>query len=102
MHVSERSIDTTLRGDCVTSCGEKLGNTGSVETSLCETESGSQTGATSTNDNRIVLVVNDWVFVGEEWGSLLCAKRLVGDDPRGGSRTGEVACLLPLDGSREL
>lgn len=100
--LSERSINTTLRSDCVTSRGEKLGYACSVETSLCQTESGSQTGTTSTNNDGIVLVINDWVLVGEVGRCLLCAERRVGVDLGGGSRAGEKARLLSLDCSREL
>lgn len=41
----------------MTSRGEKLRNTGSVEASLGQTEGGTQTGTASTDDNGIVLVV---------------------------------------------
>jgi hypothetical protein len=41
----------------VRSSREKLGDTGSVEASLGQTESSSQTGTTSTNDESIILVV---------------------------------------------
>lgn len=57
VHVSESSIDTTLGGDSVASSREKLGDTGSVETSLGKAECSSQTRATSTNDDSIVLVI---------------------------------------------
>jgi hypothetical protein len=36
---------------------EELGDTGSVEAGLSETEGSSQTGTTSTNNESIVLVV---------------------------------------------
>lgn len=55
--LSESGIDTTLSGDSVTSGREELGNTGSVETSLGETESSAQSGTTSTDDDSIILVV---------------------------------------------
>ena len=42
--------------------GEQLGDTGSVETSLGKTESGTETGTTGTNDEGIVGVVNDGVL----------------------------------------
>jgi hypothetical protein len=41
----------------VTSCWEKLGYTGCVETSLGKTESRTQTSATGSDDDSIVLVV---------------------------------------------
>lgn len=55
--LSKGSVDTTLGSDSVTSRGEQLGNTGSVEASLGQTEGGTQTGTTGTDDDGIVLVV---------------------------------------------
>lgn len=55
--LSKGRVDTTLSSDSVTSRREQLGNTGSVETSFRETESRTQTGTTSTNDDGVVLVV---------------------------------------------
>lgn len=53
----EGSIDATLGSDSVTSRREELGNTGSVEASFRETESGTQSGTTSADDDGIVLVI---------------------------------------------
>jgi len=39
VHVSERGIDTTLRGDGVRTGREELGDSGSVEASFGETDS---------------------------------------------------------------
>ena len=94
VHVSKSSINTTLSSDSVGSGGEQLGDTSSVETSLSQTEGGSQTSTTSTNDQGIVFVVNDGVLVAEEWRSLLCAKGLVGDDAGSGGAAREGASLL--------
>lgn len=55
--LSKSGVDTTLSGDSVRSRGEELRNTGSVEASFRQTESGTQTGTTSTDDDGIVLVV---------------------------------------------
>jgi hypothetical protein len=55
--LSESSVDTTLGSDGVRSSREKLGNTGSVEASLGQTEGGAQTGTTSTDNDGIVLVI---------------------------------------------
>lgn len=55
--LSKGSVDTTLGGDGVGSGREKLGNTGSVETSLGQTEGSTQTGTTGTDNDGIVLVV---------------------------------------------
>jgi len=63
MHVTKSSINTTLSGDCVRTGREKLGDTSSVETSLGETESSTKTSTTSTDNNGIVLVVNDSVLL---------------------------------------
>jgi hypothetical protein len=41
----------------VTSCGEKLGNTSGLESSLGQTESSAQTGTTGTDNDGIVLVI---------------------------------------------
>lgn len=57
VHVSKGGVDATLGGDSVTSGREKLGDTGSVEAGLSETEGGSQTGATCTDNEGIVLVI---------------------------------------------
>lgn len=57
VHVAERSVDTTLRSDGVRSGGEELGNAGSVEAGLGETESGTETGTAGTDNDGIVLVV---------------------------------------------
>ena len=97
--LSKSSVDTTLSSDSVTSGREKLGNTRSVETSFCQTESRTQTGTTGTNDDGIVLVVlhtvrtlisprkltkspvsayNHGVFVGDVSIGLLSAQRVVG------------------------
>lgn len=63
-HVTQCGIDTTLSCYSVRSRGEQLGDTGGVKTGLCETESGSKTRSTSSYDDGIVLVVNDWVPLG--------------------------------------
>lgn len=100
--LSEGSVDTTLSGDSVRSGREKLGDTGSVEASLGETEGGSQTGTTSTNNQSIVFVVNDGVLVAEERRSLLRAKGLVCDDTGGGGAAREGASLLSSKALGEL
>lgn len=99
--LSKGSVDTTLSGDSVTSRREKFRNTGSVEASLGQTESGTQTGTPSTDDDGIVLVVlarqldpcrishvrqrvaayNDGVFLSNKASVLLGAQRVVGEDP---------------------
>jgi hypothetical protein len=55
--LSKSSVDTTLGSDSVTSCGEQLGDTSSVESSLGQTEGSAQTGTTGTDNDGIVLVV---------------------------------------------
>ena len=102
VHVSKSSVDTTLSSDSVGSGGEQLGDTSSVETGLSQTEGGSQTSTTSTNDQGIVFVVNDGVLVAEEGRSLLCAKGLVGDDAGGGGAAREGASLLSSEALGEL
>lgn len=98
--LSEGSVDTTLGSDSVTSRGEKLGNTSSLESSLGQTESSAQTGTTGTDNEGIVLVIlrksdpinlmsiqravlsyNDRVLVGQVAIGFLSAQRLVGPYP---------------------
>lgn len=50
-------VNTTLGGDSVASGREELGDTGGVEPSFRQTESGTQPGTTSTDDDGIVLVI---------------------------------------------
>ena len=100
--LSESGVDTTLGGDSVRSGGEQLRDTGGVEASLSQTEGGSQTSATGTDDEGIVFVVNDGVLVAEERRSLLCAKGLVCDDTGSGCAAREGASLLSSKALREL
>lgn len=102
--LSKSGVDTTLGSDSVTSCGEQLGDTSSVESSLGQTEGSAQTGTTGTDDDGIVLVIlrrsdtvlnrilegfsyNDRVLVGQVVKGLLAAQRLVGENP--GWRNGQ-------------
>jgi hypothetical protein len=55
--LSKSSIDTTLGSDSVASCGEQLGDTSSVESSLSQTKGSAQTGTTGANNDGIVLVI---------------------------------------------
>lgn len=71
--------------------GEELRDTGSVEASLGETEGSAQTGTTSTDDDGIVLVVDDGVLARDEAGSLLSTQVLGRDDAGGRPRRGEGA-----------
>lgn len=57
VHVSERSIDTTLSSNGVRTSREELGNTSSVETSLGQTESRAQTCTSGSDNDGIVLMV---------------------------------------------
>ena len=52
---------TYLGSDGMGSGGEELGDASSLETSFGETEGGSETGTTSTNNDGIVLMVNNGV-----------------------------------------
>jgi len=45
---------------------EKFRDTSSVEASLGKTEGGTQTSSSSTNDDGIVLVVDNGVLAGDE------------------------------------
>jgi len=81
----------------VTSRGEQLGDTSSVESSLGQTEGSAQTGTTGTDNDGIVLVIlrksdpirnsiclvlsyNNGVLVGQVVQGLLAAQRLVGEN----------------------
>jgi hypothetical protein len=64
--LSECGVNATLCGDCVRSSREKLGYTGSVETSFSETECSAETGSSSADNNGIVFVVDDGVFARDE------------------------------------
>lgn len=101
VHVTERSIDTTLRGNGVGTRREQLRDTSGVEAGLGQTECGAETRATSTDYQSIVLVVYHRVLVAKKWRSLLGAKRLIredlGDRPGGGEGAG-----LRTKGSGEL
>ena len=61
MHVAKSGIDTTLSSDCVRSGREKLGDASGLVASLGQTEGGSETGTASTNDDGVVLVVDNCV-----------------------------------------
>lgn len=65
VHVTESGIDTTLSGDRVGAGREELGDAGSVEASLGQTEGGTETGTTGTNDDSIIFVVYDGVLLCE-------------------------------------
>lgn len=82
--LSERGIDTTLSGDSVRTGGKELGDTSSVEASLGKTEGRTQTSSSSTDDNGIVLVVNDGVLARDEPRSLLSPDVLGTKDAGGG------------------
>ena len=82
--LSERGIDTTLRGYSVRTGREELGDTGSVEASLSETEGRTQTSSSSTNDDGIVLVIDDGVLAGDESRSLFRLQVLGSKDTGGG------------------
>lgn len=57
VHVSKRSVDTTLSSHSVRTCGEELRDTGGLETSLGQTESGAQTSTTGADNDRIILMI---------------------------------------------
>jgi len=61
--LSQSSIDSTLCSYRVTSCRKQFRNAGSVESCLCQTKSCSEASTASTNNQRIVLVIYDWVFI---------------------------------------
>jgi hypothetical protein len=74
--LSKRGIDTSLCSYGMRSGGKKLGNTGRVEASFSKTESCSQTRASSSNNDSVILVVDDGVFLGNEAGRFLCPQVL--------------------------
>ena len=70
VHVTQSGIDTTLSGDGVGTSGEELGNDGGLEAIFRKTHSSTKTSTTSTDDDTIVLVVNNRISVGEVLGDL--------------------------------
>ena len=60
-HVTKSSVDTTLGSDCVRTSGEQLGDAGRLETRLSQTHSSTKTSTTGTNNDGIVVVVNNVV-----------------------------------------
>ena len=75
--------------------GEELGYAGGVEASFGQTESRSQTGAACTDNNCIVLVVENRVLVINKWLCLLGAERSIGDDSSSMYRGRERTSLWP-------
>jgi hypothetical protein len=67
VHVAERGVDAALGGDRMTPRWEELGDTGCVETGLGKTEGGAQTGATGSDNDCVVLMVDDGILVADEW-----------------------------------
>jgi len=63
----EGGIDSSLSGDRVTSRREEFSDTSSVEASFGETESSPQSSTAGANNNRIILVVDDRIFVRNIW-----------------------------------
>lgn len=99
--LSERGIDTTLRGDGVRTGREELGDTGGVEASLGETKGGAQTGSSSADDDGIVLVVDDGVLARDKARGLLGLQVLGSKDAGGGPCRRESARRC-ADALREL
>ena len=62
LHVAKGRVDASLGGDSVAAGGEELGNDGGLESLLNKTESCSEAGTSSSNDDGIVLMVDDWVL----------------------------------------
>jgi len=93
VHVTQSSVDTTLSGDGVRTGREELSDTGGVQASLGKTEGGTKTSTTGSNDESIVLVVDNGVLAGKVGGSLLGAERSRGDYPRKVLGGAEVASL---------
>lgn len=65
MHVAERGVDTALGGNRVRPSREELGDARGLEAGLGQTEGSSETGTASTNDDGVVLVVNNRVVTNE-------------------------------------
>ena len=61
VHVTEGGVDSTLSGDGMRPSGEQLRNASGLETSLGKSEGGSETGTTSSDDDGIILMINDGV-----------------------------------------
>lgn len=65
VHVTEGCVDTSLGGNSVRSGGEKFGNAGGFETLFDKTESSSESGTSSSDDNSVEGVINDGIFFKE-------------------------------------
>jgi hypothetical protein len=61
MHVSKSSIDTTLSGNSVGSSWEQFRNTSGFISSFTKSESSSETSATGSDNDGVVLVINNSV-----------------------------------------
>lgn len=63
MAVAEGGVDASLGRGRVASRGEELGYAGGLEALFRKTDGSTETGATTANDERVVLVV---LYVGTE------------------------------------
>mmetsp|Transcript_39691 Transcript_39691/g.91336 ORF Transcript_39691/g.91336 Transcript_39691/m.91336 type:complete len:225 (-) Transcript_39691:31-705(-) len=61
-HVTQRSVDATLRGYSVRARREELSHASSLEARLGSAHRGTETGASGADDNDVVFVVHDRVI----------------------------------------
>lgn len=61
MHVSKSSVDTTLSGNSVRSSWEQFRNTGGFIAGFTKSESSSESSATSSDNDGVVLVINNGI-----------------------------------------
>ena len=63
-HVAESGVDAALGGDGVGACREELGDAGGFEAGFGEADGGTESSASSSYHDGIVVVVNYGVFEG--------------------------------------
>ena len=61
-HIAQRRTDTSLGSDRVTARREHLGDAGCLETCIGEPECCTQTGATGTDNDNVIAVIDELVI----------------------------------------
>ena len=65
VHIAKSSIDTTLSCNCMWSCGEELGDAGSLESLLYKSESGSESSSSCSHNDSIKGMIDNSVLLEE-------------------------------------
>merc|ERR1719334_831063 len=77
LHVSKSRVNSSLGGDGVGSRGEQFGDAGDVKSFHSQSKGGSESGASSANDDGIVSVIYNWIFARKS--GLLSGVLFIGD-----------------------